>query len=440
MTQISLESSSLFFNFTAILFIYILYFILFKTYIYIHTQTNFTSLIIFDVYKYMMSFVLPIKEEYDYSDYTTTNNNTNTNSININAGVNTMDYELYDLFNSFDSTTTSFCDPRALALNNYLYDNQSLHIPIIPINHQQPQEQQQQQLHLQHHLEQHQQQKYDSSIPSPSPTPPISRKRSFDDSITELVESKKLKPALKLDFTVYDQLSVPIQSTYPLPNTPLRTPSPFLQHFQPDHDQFEQHQQYEEEDVEVKHEEDEEEQDEEEEEEEESEEELSDSDDEDVKKETINSDKVEEDLSAGTTTSTTIDNESTANGPTSTAKATSSASSTSSTSTVSYRRGRKPTDDSSKSFVCEHCNRRFRRQEHLKRHFRSLHTREKPFECNACGKKFSRSDNLSQHARTHIKHNNHNHHNTNSDSDSSTSPSPILQPPTPAPRRRRIKQ
>jgi hypothetical protein len=51
--------------------------------------------------------------------------------------------------------------------------------------------------------------------------------------------------------------------------------------------------------------------------------------------------------------------------------------------------------------VCELCNRRFRRQEHLKRHYRSLHTQEKPFECNECGKKFSRSDNLSQHARTH---------------------------------------
>jgi hypothetical protein len=51
--------------------------------------------------------------------------------------------------------------------------------------------------------------------------------------------------------------------------------------------------------------------------------------------------------------------------------------------------------------VCELCNRRFRRQEHLKRHYRSLHTQEKPFECNECGKKFSRSDNLAQHARTH---------------------------------------
>jgi hypothetical protein len=67
------------------------------------------------------------------------------------------------------------------------------------------------------------------------------------------------------------------------------------------------------------------------------------------------------------------------------------------------RRGRKQslTEDPSKTFVCDICNRRFRRQEHLKRHYRSLHTQDKPFECGDCGKKFSRSDNLAQHARTH---------------------------------------
>ena len=67
------------------------------------------------------------------------------------------------------------------------------------------------------------------------------------------------------------------------------------------------------------------------------------------------------------------------------------------------RRGRKPslTDDPSKTFVCTLCARRFRRQEHLKRHYRSLHTGDKPFACADCGKKFSRSDNLAQHARTH---------------------------------------
>lgn len=67
------------------------------------------------------------------------------------------------------------------------------------------------------------------------------------------------------------------------------------------------------------------------------------------------------------------------------------------------RRGRKQslTEDPSKTFVCNLCSRRFRRQEHLKRHYRSLHTHDKPFECTDCGKKFSRSDNLSQHQRTH---------------------------------------
>lgn len=72
-------------------------------------------------------------------------------------------------------------------------------------------------------------------------------------------------------------------------------------------------------------------------------------------------------------------------------------------SSVPNRRGRKQslTEDPSKTFVCELCNRRFRRQEHLKRHYRSLHTEDKPFECNECGKKFSRSDNLTQHQRTH---------------------------------------
>ncbi|KAJ8099797.1 hypothetical protein POJ06DRAFT_116876 [Lipomyces tetrasporus] len=69
------------------------------------------------------------------------------------------------------------------------------------------------------------------------------------------------------------------------------------------------------------------------------------------------------------------------------------------------RRGRKPSlvEDPSKAFVCAHCNRRFRRHEHLKRHFRSLHTREKPFRCEECSKSFSRSDNLAQHIRTHAR-------------------------------------
>ncbi|WPH03620.1 Hypothetical protein R9X50_00650300 [Acrodontium crateriforme] len=80
-----------------------------------------------------------------------------------------------------------------------------------------------------------------------------------------------------------------------------------------------------------------------------------------------------------------------------------SSANTSAQNQSSSRRGRKQslTDDPSKTFICTLCSRRFRRQEHLKRHYRSLHTHEKPFECTDCGKKFSRSDNLSQHQRTH---------------------------------------
>lgn len=57
--------------------------------------------------------------------------------------------------------------------------------------------------------------------------------------------------------------------------------------------------------------------------------------------------------------------------------------------------------DELKIFVCGYCSRRFKRQEHLRRHFRSLHTQEKPFECPFCAKKFSRTDNLAQHVKVH---------------------------------------
>ncbi|CUM64413.1 uncharacterized protein PRCAT00002016001 [Priceomyces carsonii] len=57
--------------------------------------------------------------------------------------------------------------------------------------------------------------------------------------------------------------------------------------------------------------------------------------------------------------------------------------------------------DLSKIYLCNYCSRRFKRQEHLKRHFRSLHTFEKPYDCSICHKKFSRLDNLNQHLKVH---------------------------------------
>ncbi|RCK63625.1 Transcriptional regulator MNL1 [Candida viswanathii] len=57
--------------------------------------------------------------------------------------------------------------------------------------------------------------------------------------------------------------------------------------------------------------------------------------------------------------------------------------------------------DTSKIYLCNLCQRRFKRHEHLKRHFRSLHTFEKPYNCSICNKKFSRSDNLNQHLKIH---------------------------------------
>ncbi|QSL66970.1 hypothetical protein MERGE_001357 [Pneumocystis wakefieldiae] len=57
-----------------------------------------------------------------------------------------------------------------------------------------------------------------------------------------------------------------------------------------------------------------------------------------------------------------------------------------------------------KTHICDVCNKRFKRYEHLKRHERS-HTSEKPFQCSIrkCGRWFSRSDNLRAHLRTHFR-------------------------------------
>ncbi|KAK9719426.1 hypothetical protein K7432_004806 [Basidiobolus ranarum] len=57
-----------------------------------------------------------------------------------------------------------------------------------------------------------------------------------------------------------------------------------------------------------------------------------------------------------------------------------------------------------KNHLCQYpgCYMRFKRLEHLKRHFR-VHTLERPYACthNGCEKTFSRRDNLGQHLKTH---------------------------------------
>ncbi|OAP60422.1 hypothetical protein AYL99_05424 [Fonsecaea erecta] len=49
---------------------------------------------------------------------------------------------------------------------------------------------------------------------------------------------------------------------------------------------------------------------------------------------------------------------------------------------------------------CQFCDRRFTRNEHLRRHQRH-HTGEKPFQCHLCNKSFARSDVLARHLRNH---------------------------------------
>lgn len=60
-------------------------------------------------------------------------------------------------------------------------------------------------------------------------------------------------------------------------------------------------------------------------------------------------------------------------------------------------------------YQCDHlgCGKMFKRSEHLKRHYRSIHTQDRPFVCHHpnCNKRFSRSDNLTQHMRIHRSNN-----------------------------------
>ncbi|GAA6020711.1 hypothetical protein JCM11491_000524 [Sporobolomyces phaffii] len=60
-----------------------------------------------------------------------------------------------------------------------------------------------------------------------------------------------------------------------------------------------------------------------------------------------------------------------------------------------------PTGKQKKVHPCpaDNCGAAFKRSEHLKRHYKSVHRGEKPFPCKIadCGKSFSRKDNLQQH-------------------------------------------
>ena len=70
--------------------------------------------------------------------------------------------------------------------------------------------------------------------------------------------------------------------------------------------------------------------------------------------------------------------------------------------TTIVHRGRRQTfaaDDPDKPFICTYCKARFKRLEHFRRHYHSIHTNNKPHACSVCGNTFSRKDNLVQHQR-----------------------------------------
>ncbi|KAI8610831.1 hypothetical protein BC830DRAFT_710484 [Chytriomyces sp. MP71] len=55
------------------------------------------------------------------------------------------------------------------------------------------------------------------------------------------------------------------------------------------------------------------------------------------------------------------------------------------------------------SHPCEHCGKGFMRSEHLMRHIRCLHEKQKDFFCSVCRKYFGRRDELLRHLRMHAR-------------------------------------
>ena len=50
---------------------------------------------------------------------------------------------------------------------------------------------------------------------------------------------------------------------------------------------------------------------------------------------------------------------------------------------------------------CNECGRVFTRPDNLKRHVKSIHSREKLFSCQECGKSFATKDKLTRHGKVH---------------------------------------
>ncbi len=50
---------------------------------------------------------------------------------------------------------------------------------------------------------------------------------------------------------------------------------------------------------------------------------------------------------------------------------------------------------------CNECGRVFTRPDNLKRHVKSIHSREMLFSCQECGKSFATKDKLTRHGKVH---------------------------------------